>query len=264
MGNQWLQSIARDSVLALSVVNLEDNPEYNTPDYQNLGITRERDKTQPDQNILANEQSLSLILNGLPPDSSREVYKAFPVRPLDIFNYKMVKMFVHGDPAFIPYSESSHTAEVYLRFGTDTLNYYEYRQPIWRDWDPHNELKVPLEALTAIKSARDSANVVFRFSANNGIPGATYGVRGNPSLRRVLYIGIGVKNTGQFGSAPIRGQVWVNELRLIDVNNTPGFAYHFETQETGGPLHRSTTPRTRIFTRSMRDSGTSSTAATGR
>lgn len=230
VGNQWIPTVTRDSLLSLSVVNLEDNPEYNTPDYQNLGIVRQRDKTQPDQVILANEQSLSLVINGLPVDSSRDVYKTYPVRPLDIFNYKTMKMFVHGDPTFNAYGDSSYAAQIYVRFGADTLNYYEYTQPVWRGWDPQNEISIPFAELTAIKASRDSVKYLYIVPANNGKQGAKYGVKGSPSLRSIRYVGIGIRNPRSPGKGPLYGEVWVNELRLVDVNNDPGYAYHFETQ----------------------------------
>lgn len=233
VGNQWQQFPAHDSLMKLSVVNLEDNPEYNTPDYQRLGIVRERDKTQPDQNIFGNEQSLSLILNGIPLDSSREAYKTFAIRPLDIFNYKSMKMFVHGDPAFTYFDENDYDAQIYLRFGADTANFYEYSLPLHPGWDPLNEINISFGELTAIKASRDSVNRLFTVPVTNGPRGASYGVKGNPSLRTIRYIGIGVRNPGllrKSNTNPLRGQIWVNELRLVDVDNSPGYAYHFDSQ----------------------------------
>ncbi len=233
VGNQWQQYPAKDSIMKLSVVNLEDNPEYNTPDYRSLGIVRERDKTQPDQNILGNEQSLSLVLNGLPVDSSREAYKTYPVRPLDIFNYKSMKMFVHGDPAFTYIDPGNYDAQIYVRFGADTVNFYEYSLPVRPGWAPLNEINISFAELTAIKASRDSVNKLFTIPVTNGPPGASYGVKGNPSLRSIRYIGIGVRNPSlpnKTNMTPLRGQIWVNELRLVDVDNSAGFAYHFDTQ----------------------------------
>ena len=66
VGNQWQKnlpdSIANtDSVLAISVVSLEENPDYQSPP----GVFQERDRTRPDENILRNEQSLSLVIKGI-------------------------------------------------------------------------------------------------------------------------------------------------------------------------------------------------------
>ena len=224
VGNQWQERIRNDSLLKVSVVNIEDNPEYSRG-WDQLGIVRERDRSDPNQIIETNEQSLALIINDLPKNNSREAVKFFSVRSLDVFNYKSMKMFVHGDESFLPGS-----AEVYLRFGSDSLNFYEYRQPIYPGWDlAHNEINIVFSRLTAVKSARPDSviNKYFTVDALNGIAGAKYGIRGNPSLRQVREISIGVINVGV---AYLRGQVWVNELRLVDVDNSAGVAYHFDTQ----------------------------------
>ncbi|HTK81383.1 MAG TPA: cell surface protein SprA [Bacteroidota bacterium] len=226
VGNQWVQYNS-DSTMKVSVVNIEDNPDYSSPP----GVIRERDRTQPDQVILANEQSLSLILDGLQLGESRETYKSYQIRPLDLFNYRVMKMFVHGDPAFSYAGPTNYDAEVYLRFGADTNNFYEYRQPVRAGWD---EMAVIFSQLTAIKGLRDSINVVFHYFPDSANSSISYGIKGNPSLRQIRYVGIGITNPRLSGksptAAPLRGQVWVNELRLIDVDNSPGYAYRFDTQ----------------------------------
>ncbi|MBK7264809.1 MAG: hypothetical protein IPI12_00365 [Ignavibacteriales bacterium] len=97
VGNQWRKSIEGDTVLSISVVNIEDNPSYNSPP----GVQRERDRSRPDQEIFRNEQSLDLILNGLQPQENREAIK-YLFRPLDVFNYSEMKLFVHGDSTQLP------------------------------------------------------------------------------------------------------------------------------------------------------------------
>ncbi len=230
VGSQWQQRVPNDTILKPSVVNIEDNPEYNDAEYQSLGITRERDKTNPNQIIAGNEQSLALLINGLQRGESRHLYRSFAFRPLDIFNYKEMKMFVHGDRAFNYYAPDRYDAEVFLRFGSDTLNYYEYRVPVHPGWHPDNQITINFAKLTAIKAERDSANQVFT-SPDPEHRGAFYGIRGNPSLRQIREIMIGVTNPlAQGGTTPLVGQIWVNELRLTNVNNTKGYAYRFDSQ----------------------------------
>jgi len=218
VGNQWIERLHNDTIMKASVVNIEDNPEYNQ-DWYELGIQREKDRTDPNQIIEANEQSLALVLNGLPRDSSREVVKYFTARPMDIFNYKSMKMFVHGDPKFVP-----GKTEIYIRFGSDTMNYYEYRQPIYPGWNISlNEINIVFSQLTAIKSSRPDSLVKKLFIP----PGEKYGIKGNPSLRQIREIAIGIKNNSE---EVLYGQIWVNELRLVDVDNSPGLAFRFDTQ----------------------------------
>ncbi|HLF14421.1 MAG TPA: cell surface protein SprA, partial [Bacteroidota bacterium] len=185
VGNQWQERIRNDSVMSISVVNIEDNPEYeNTPGYRNLGIVREKDRTQPDKVIEGNEQSLTLVLNGLEPGDSRQAVRYFgTARPLNLFNYKTMKMFVYGDPLLIEASTGEPKAELFVRFGNDTLNFYEYRAPIRAFWDSANWVNINFEQLTAVKAGRDSAGRLTYVDIPSP-PGARYGVRGNPLLRQ--------------------------------------------------------------------------------
>lgn len=228
VGNQWQEVIKTDSVLKVAVINIEDNPEYASPP----GVIRERDRTQPDQEVFGNEQSLNLKINGLLDGQSREAFKFYSYKPLDVFNYRTMKMFVHGDKNFVFNSLDDYDAEVYLRFGTDSLNYYEYRAPLHPGWDPaNNEIIIKFAELTAIKEGRDSVrNRSIPVPVPDGPPGAVYVVRGNPSLTNIKYIWIGVENPVNKGKTILYGEVWVNELRVSDVDDTPGWAYKFDTQ----------------------------------
>ncbi len=238
VGNQWEQRIANDTRMKASVVNVEDNQQYSQEWYQ-LGIQREKDRTDPNQVIEANEQSLALLIDSLPKSVYRDVRKQFTSRPLDLFNYKAMKMFVHGDPLFddivsttydaegVP--AATYDAELYVRFGSDTMNYYEYRQPIYKNWSvPKNNVDINFSELTSVKASKpDTFKGVYRIPINPGDATRTYGVKGNPSLRKIVEISIGVKNIGK---PLLHGQVWVNELRLVDVDDAPGIAYRFDTQ----------------------------------
>ncbi|TAK66927.1 MAG: cell surface protein SprA, partial [Bacteroidetes bacterium] len=226
VGNQWLETVKDDTVMKVSVVNIEDNPEYTIPP----GVIRERDRTQPDQEIYGNEQSLALLLNGLQPGDSRQAAKYFAQRSIDMFNYRALKLFVHGDESF------GDDAEIFLRFGADTNNYYEYRQPLKADWD---EMNIIFTELTSVKAARDSGASISEIPAPSGPPGSYYRIRGNPAITKVQYISVGVHNAS--GSYPPKaryttpprvftGSVWVNEMRVVDVDDSPGGAYRFDTQ----------------------------------
>lgn len=230
VGNQWQERLRNDTVMSISVVNLEDNPEYeSSPGYRNLGIVREKDRTQPDKVIEGNEQSLSLILNGLAAGESRQAVRYFGTsRPLNLFNYRTMKMFVYGDPRLLDGATGEPLADLVVRFGNDTLNFYEYRAPIRAHWDSANWVTIDFERLTAVKAGRDSANRVTYVDLPSPA-GARYGVRGNPSLRQVVEIAVGVEHRGT-GGLPLFGEVWVNELRLTDVDDTPGLAFRYDTQ----------------------------------
>ena len=160
VGNQWQKNLpdsiaSTDTVLAISVVSLEENPNYTSPP----GVFQERDRTRPDENILRNEQSLSLVLKGLEEGDKREAVK-YLFRPLDVFSYRQMKLFIHGEenniPGSISYADTlggtfQYSSEVYFRFGGDTNNYYEYRQPVFAGW---NEITINFDKLTAIKTGK--------------------------------------------------------------------------------------------------------------
>ncbi|MCK5086721.1 MAG: cell surface protein SprA, partial [Melioribacteraceae bacterium] len=90
VGNQWEKVIdpprvePDDSVLTVSTISIEDNPEYYSPP----GVIRETDRTSnTGQNVKKNEQSLQLIFTELGDGDNRSVVKYVP-KSMDIFNYK--------------------------------------------------------------------------------------------------------------------------------------------------------------------------------
>ncbi len=230
VGNQWEELVKNDSTFRVSVVNIEDNPYYKSPP----SLPRQRDPNQPDAVILLNEQSLDLNVNGLKDGESRQAIKRFPTRPLDLFSYRAMRMFVHGDVrpgTRIHYNDTTnYDLEVFVRFGSDSLNYYEYRAPIQPGWDP-NDINISFAQITAIKQfGRDSLTTLSpRIPVPGGPPGATYQVRGAPTLTNIRQIVVGVQNPSFKGPSEVTTEVWINELRLTDVDNTPGWAYRFDT-----------------------------------
>jgi cell surface protein SprA len=237
VGNQWQKTSSdqNDTSYSIAVVSVEETPGYQPPP----GVIRERDKTQTDAVALANEQSLSLQLNGVPDGQSRQAVKFYTYRALDLFNYRTMKMFVRGDPRWRYVDPNNYDAEFFFRFGLDSLNFYEYRAPVhpsdpayYNGWDPLNDVAIKFEDLTAIKQTRDSINVLSPpITVPGGPPGSFYRVLGNPSLTQIVYMAIGVENPrGKGTTAPLVGDLWVNELRLTSVDNTPGWAYRFDTQ----------------------------------
>jgi len=242
VGNQWqklaintydttgnIVSTASDPVYDVSVVGVEQNEAYVSPP----GVIGERDKTQPDYVVRANEQSLDLKLNGLPQGQSRMAVKFYTFKPLDVFSYHTMKMYVHGDPAFAYQDDNHFDARMFFRFGLDSLNYYEYSEPVRPGWDPNNEMVINFADLTSMKQARDSVNVLSAPKPVPGHPGAYYRVLGNPSLTNLVYLALGVEhpNLSTFPARPpLYGEVWYDELRLIDVDNTKGKAYRMDAQ----------------------------------
>ncbi len=230
VGNQWQKVLvpgkveADDTTLVVSTINFEDNPEYSSPP----GVERERDRTKPDEKIFKNEQSLQLALTDLQDGDYREIVK-YLFRPLDVFNYKEMKLFVHGQSDDFPGSisfyenENNFGAEMYFRFGTDTANYYEYRQPVQSGW---KEIAILFENLTAIKQRRENPSELFQIPVP-GKPGHFYGIKGEPTLTKVNFFSYGIRNPEDKGTQgeAISGKLWINELRVLGADDTEGWAY---------------------------------------
>jgi cell surface protein SprA len=231
VGSQWQRNLPNDivnndSVLSISVQSLEENPSYTSPP----GVFREKDRTQTDANVYLNEQSLSMIIKGLPEGESREIIKYLP-QSLNVFNYSQMKLFIHGDTknplGNLAYNDTvngayNYSSEVYFRFGSDTNNCYEYRQPVLPDW---NEITIDFEKLASIKQLKDSANQIIKVPVE-GRPGHFYILRGNPSLTTVKFLSVGVYNIDNaFNHGLLSGEVWVNELRVIGADDSKGWAY---------------------------------------
>jgi cell surface protein SprA len=226
VGNQWIQPPTQtDSVLSISVENIEDNPGYQSPP----GVQRPIDRTDPSQVIQGNEQSLSLVLNKLPQGQEREADKLSTASPLNLFNYAQMKMFVHADPSFQYYDKNHYDAEVFLRFGLDQNNFYECRMPITQTSTGWFEMAVDFSKLTVVKSTRDADTSVHADSLYH-LVGTTFGIKGSPALNNIAYIAVGVTNPAAPKGKPfLTGSVWVDELRLVDANNAKGYAYHFDS-----------------------------------
>ena len=195
-----------DPKLDISFVNREDNGA--APDFYTLppGVESELD---PLTSLRKNEQSLSLTVSDLQRGESRGAIRVRP-RSFDVFNYEKMRFYLHGagdmDDGVIPGQQPKVVA--FIRFGWDSLNYYEYRVPLLRDW---NAYEIDFDDLAAIKQGTD-LNTVNEFPLADK-PGHSYVVRGLPSLTRVQFIAFGVVNEAWPGA--LKTTMWVNELRAV-------------------------------------------------
>jgi cell surface protein SprA len=222
VGSQW-QRISnfqsnvsdKDSVMQISFVNREENS--GPPDYYAMppGVKAPRNLTNPDptQDLRLNEQSISISVKNLRYGDERMAVRIF--RPMDIFFYKKLKFFIHGDGSMPDNVARGSIPKAYafLRFGIDSSNYYEYRRPIIRGWQ---NIEIIMNELTAIKQLRDSLNITDRMIYP--VPGdalATFAIKGNPVLTRVQFFGLGVANPSEQYPNELSTTVWIDELRLL-------------------------------------------------
>lgn len=235
---------ASGGTLDASSVSLEENGEKTPVNYVlPPGIRREQDPSQP-QLVEANEQALSLVVKNMSTGEAKAVYKN---STLDLRQYKRIQMFAHANAL-----EQNTTRlqdgdlSVFIRLGSDYKNnYYEYEIPLKLTeprsnynryvladckavWPEENMLDVPLSVFTALKKNRNKAKAqgVASYLAPYSMMDAEHPqnkitIVGNPSLGEVKTMMLGVRNN----SADIKsGEVWINELRLKEHNNSGGWA----------------------------------------
>lgn len=237
-------SAASGGTLDASSVSLEENGEKTPVNYVlPPGIRREQDPSQP-QLVEANEQALSLVVKNMSTGEAKAVYKN---STLDLRQYKRIQMFAHAN-AFEQNTTRLQDGDlsVFIRLGSDYKNnYYEYEIPLKLTeprsnynryvladckavWPEENMLDVPLSVFTALKKNRNKAKAqgVASYLAPYSMMDAEHPqnkitIVGNPSLGEVKTMMLGVRNN----SADIKsGEVWINELRLKEHNNSGGWA----------------------------------------
>lgn len=233
VGNQWVKPNREDTTYSISVVSIEENPQiYQSP----VGgdILRQTIINQNSANTKSNESSLSIDVRNLSDNGLRKyARKDYGSAPLDLFNYKRMKLFVNGDPTFNYTNENIYDAAMVVRFGTDSNNYYEYRAPIRPDvrpgqpWNAQNEVTINFTDLAAIKLARDTSGISQAFPVPNGPPGSFYIIKGNPALNIIREIVLGVEKNRSSLNTSLNGSTWFNEIRLLKVNDDNGYAYNF-------------------------------------
>lgn len=232
--------------MAISSVNIEENNDKLPVNYVlPPGIVRAQDPTQR-QLVEANEQALDMVVNNLAPNESKAVYKNTSV---DLRQYKRLQMFVHANAMEqnITQLEDNQMA-VFVRLGNDyKSNYYEYEIPLKLTapknnynrysladvkavWPEENMLDISLNIFTDLKKKRNkekasgntnaSYNRVYTAYDTNR-PNNKISIMGNPTLGEIKTMMIGIRNkSGEVKS----GEVWVNELRLLEYNNEGGWA----------------------------------------
>ena len=234
---------ASGGTLEASTVSLEENAEKTPVNYVlPPGIEREKDPSQP-QLVEANEQALSMVVKNLSNGEAKAVYKNSTV---DLRQYKRIQMFTHANALEQNTTNlKDNQLSVFLRLGSDYKNnYYEYEIPLKvtepgkyvrnstadkkKVWPEENMLNVALNIFTSLKKERNKAKAqgLASYMAPYSVydaehPNNKLTIVGNPTLGEVKTMMIGVRNnSGEEKS----GEVWINELRLLEHNNKGGWA----------------------------------------
>lgn len=244
---QYLQTLTNSAStsgsMEVSAVSIEENNDKTPVNYVlPPGINREQDPTQP-QLVQSNEQALAMMVHRLGNKESKAVYKN---TTLDIRQYKRLQMFVHANALEQNTTNlSDNQLAVFIRLGSDYKNnYYEYEIPLKLTppgrydtysrqgceavWPSENMLDIPVSLFTTVKRLRNegrgngtaSYNREFSIYDENR-PGNRVSVMGNPTLGEIKTMIIGVRNLSGVEKS---GEVWLNEMRLLEFNNEGGWA----------------------------------------
>ena len=234
---------ANTGEMSVSSVSIEENNTKTPVNYVlPPGISRVLDPTQS-QLVENDEQAMSMIVNNMSYNDALAIYRN---STYDLRQYNKLQMFVHANAL-----ENDKTnlrdgdLAVFIRLGSDyKSNYYEYEVPLkltapgqystytsagcWAVWPEENMIDINLKQFTNLKKKRNQEKAVGAASYTKPFcvydddkPQNKLTVVGNPSLGEVKTMVIGVRNLSQDQKS---GEIWVNELRLLDPESSGGWA----------------------------------------
>jgi cell surface protein SprA len=218
-------TVVDDPTLTTGFISVEDNS--GPPDYYTVppGVERatQINTLDPNQVAFQNEQSLNLRFTNLPVGEERQVARFF--RPFDIFFYKQLKFFFHGESTLGTPESREKAAIAFIRFGVDTANYYEYSIPLRSGW---MDLGINLTDITNLKQRPDYDSLFRRngfYTARvEGNALAEVKIKGYPTLTRIQYVAFGLQNPATNGLGGITTNMWVNEMRLVEPDSKSDWA----------------------------------------
>ena len=240
-----------DTELDVLTVNVQENDTRCPVNYvEPPGVVREQ-LYNNNTVINQNEQALSLKVSGsgLQPEDSRAVFKNVSI---DMRQYKKLKMFLHAESLPLQVELKDDQMSAFIRFGNDfTDNFYQIEVPLKVTvpsncaalsaelvWPAENEIDLALSLLTKLKiqskgiavSDLPLDGIYYQTEAELGGNDSKLilGVKGNPNFGLVRTLMVGVKNNIELDPSldeqRVKGEVWFNELRLADMDNSGGMA----------------------------------------
>lgn len=187
-----------------------------------------------------NESSLYLKATNLVANEARGVFKN---TSLDMRRYKKLKLFVHAQNPESRASEGQidDKTKFFIRFGSDaTDNYYEYESSLkitpksatapMDIWPFENEVDFNIQDFVDAKIRRDRNSTIKLVDRTldkefgGGDTSKKIYIKGRPSLGNVTTIMIGVRNAETRSGPSITRVLWVNEIRLSEIENDGGYA----------------------------------------
>jgi cell surface protein SprA len=250
---EYISNDQSNTEFDLAAVNIEENGNATPVNYVlPPGIDREQN-VQSATLVRLNEQALSMKVCNLEDGDSRAAYKTST--NLDVRSYKKIRMFIHAqNKAGSTTTLNNGDLTAFIRMGSDqTDNYYEYDIPLTvtpagtyvandetdrlKVWPEANNMELAFQLLQAAKQQRNIALAAGTISltqeftyADPDHPDRTIIVKGNPNLSTLKVFMLGVRNNKKTNETPNDdglpkcAEIWFNELRLTDFDETGGWA----------------------------------------
>ena len=220
--------------LEIGEVSIEQNSTNRPPYRMPPGVYREQ--TQGTTGYQSqNEASMTLKAKFKAESTSKAIFKNVN---LDLRRYKKLEMFVSAQDLINRVNANLDLdTKLFIRLGSDySDNYYEYEIPLKYTpntavseseiWPIDNKIDLNTDFFTDAKTLRDTENFStrdrFTYILDQANPHKAVYVKGRPTLGNVSSLMIGVRNTG--GSTDKEVLLWVNELRLSEIDNEGGYA----------------------------------------
>ena len=225
---------------AVTSVSVEENAQRQPVPYvMPPGVNRQNAQVASAQTIQLNEQAVALQVCNLEDGDARAVFKEVTV---DMRQFAGLRMFIHAESQVNQSPLRDGELRAIIRIGSDfTNNYYEYQIPLKITppgatgaetiWPVENNLDLTLDELVKIKMERNSKGwqSFIPYEARDS-KGNTIVILGNPNIGEAKTIMLGIRNPKSDPQTPIDdglpkcAEVWFNELRMIGLNETPGYA----------------------------------------
>ena len=228
------------TTFSVAAVNVEENGNRTPINYVlPPDINKEVDVSSANLRNL-NEQSLQLKVCNLRDGDSRAAFRNVS---FDIRSYKKLRMYIHAESSDPADPLEFGDASVFVRLGNDyDQNYYEYEIPLTPSdstTGTHTVFGRKEQHDHRVRQMKDLRyNVIkevcteYPLCRNDG--DRRVFVKGNPNLSQMSTIMIGVRNPQKNGDEenpwrtddglPQCMEVWVNELRLTDFDQSGGGA----------------------------------------
>ncbi len=235
VGSRWLAAdltpLQQDTLLTtitLNSVNSVDNADIYDPPFD------PGQALNGSQSLKRREQSLSLEFTNLAASDSLEAYRTFSIDE-DYSRYGALDFYV-ASYQIQGFDASVDSSLVYfVRFASDERgdNYYELKRHLPTNSSAKNihwqEVHADLHAISRLKldpAFPTTGTILYRVPF--GAPGDSVIIKGRPSFTRLRRISFGLLNeypgppgTGRTFSA---GQMWLDEMRAVDVAKDVGYA----------------------------------------